>query len=225
MVEQIRLMTTNLLNGRADVSYLESVLDRHEPDVVVTQELGFDAADLLAARYPNHYLNPSEEFKGRGIATRLDAEFGDIVMPARWGTSATLEVHGALWHLAGVHLLNPIDFPWWRSLRGRASQMNAVAGWARDLPGGPAILAGDFNATTSWPAYRRLVDGGWVDLVAEHGKTSGKSDKPTWAWRPGWPRVLRIDHVFGKGVRAGNTAVVPIVGSDHAAVMVDLTVS
>lgn len=215
-------MTTNLLHGRAELSSLDAALDRHDPDVVVTQELGFDAADLLSARYPNHHLNPSTEFRGRGIATRLDAEFGDIAMPARWGTSAQLRLDGVEWNLAGVHLLNPIDFPWWRSVQGRTSQLDAVEEWTRGIDGGPALLAGDFNATSLWPAYRRVVAGGWVDLVAQHAGSSGESTSSTWAWRPGWPRLLRIDHVFGRSVRATDATVVPIAGSDHAAVVVGL---
>jgi len=212
-------MTTNLLHGGAEVGSLRDALDVHEPDVVVTQELGFDCADLLAGRFSHGYLHPSKEFKGRGIATRFDAEFGDIPMYGRWGTSARFDAGGLAWQLAGVHLLNPIEFPWWRSVRARTSQLDAVDGWAEDVAVGPALLAGDFNATSRWPAYRRLVENGWTDLVAEQERGEASA---TWAWRPGWPRMLRIDHVFGRGVRANRVTVVPIAGSDHAAVVVDL---
>jgi len=34
--------------------------------------------------------------------------------------------------------------------------------------------------------------------------------------------MLRIDHVFGRGVSVASTSVAPISGSDHAAVVVDL---
>jgi endonuclease/exonuclease/phosphatase (EEP) superfamily protein YafD len=219
MTTGIRLMTTNLLHGGAEVDSLREALDVHEPDVVVTQELGFDCADLLADRFPYSYLHPSEEFKGRGIATRLGAEFGDIPMHGRWGTLARLDAGGVTWQLAGIHLLNPIEFPWWRSVGGRTSQLDAVDGWTQGVGGGPAVLAGDFNATPRWPAYRRLVESGWTDLVAELEKDDALA---TWAWRPGWPRMLRIDHVFGRGISAKEVVVVPIAGSDHAAVVVDL---
>jgi endonuclease/exonuclease/phosphatase (EEP) superfamily protein YafD len=85
----------------------------------------------------------------------------------------------------------------------------------------PVVVAGDFNATPIWPVYRKVVSR-LEDLVAQHAERTGSGAEPTWGWRPGWPRMLRIDHVFGRGVKADEVRVVPIVGSDHAAVVVDL---
>jgi endonuclease/exonuclease/phosphatase (EEP) superfamily protein YafD len=77
------------------------------------------------------------------------------------------------------------------------------------------------NASPSWPVYRRLAER-WDDLVAGAAAEAGVKSDPTWAWRPGWPRLLRIDHVFGTGARVVRTQVEPVRGSDHAAVVVDL---
>ena len=216
-------MTSNLLHGGADVDDFRRVLGEIEPDVVVTQELGHEYIDVLADRFPNHYLHPADDFKGRGIATHLDVEFGDIPMPVRNGTSALLDVGGEPWNLAGIHLLNPIDFPWWTSVRHRREQLEAIDEWG---PGAsqPVVIAGDFNASPRWPAYRFMARR-WTDLVADQAATSGVAPERTWAWRPGWPRMLRIDHVFGSGVVAAGSGVVPIKGSDHAAVWVDLAAS
>ncbi len=220
MGESIRLMTTNLLHGGADVGAFVEVLDRLNPDVVVTQELGFEYVEVLTERYDNRSLHPSDDFTGRGIATRLEAVFGDIPMPARFGTSATLDVGGKLWDLAGIHLLNPIDFPWWTSVKTRREQLEAIDRWSQTTRG-PSIVAGDFNASPRWPAYRHMAER-WHDLAAGHGSVSGVRPERTWGWRPGWPRLLRIDHVFGRGLIAIDVSVVPINGSDHHAVVVDL---
>lgn len=184
-------MTSNLLHGGADAARYNELLERMAPDVVVTQELGYDCAEVLTDRYVNHYLHPADDFVGRGIATNLDAVFGDIVMPVRLGTSAALQVDGQVWNLAGIHLVNPIDFPWWTSVRHRTEQLDGIARWAGSLDEGPVLIAGDFNASPRWPAYKQMTEK-WLDLVAEH------SDQPerTWGWRPGWRRLLRIDHVF-----------------------------
>lgn len=188
--------------------------------MVVTQELGYEYVEILTGRYDSHHLNPTDDFTGRGIATHLDAVFGDIPMPARLGTSAALDVAGTVWHLAGIHLINPINFPWWTSVRGRTDQLEAIDRWSEELSG-PKIVAGDFNASPRWPAYRHMA-ARWHDVVADHVSGSGDRPERTWSWRPGWPRMLRIDHVFGSGVTATNVCVVPIVGSDHDAVVVDL---
>lgn len=217
-VMSFRLMTTNLLHERVDTGDLEAVLDRYDPDVIVTQELGPEPAELLVSRYPHHQLHPSLDFSGRGIATRFDATFGSIDMPGREGTSAIFETNGHLVHLAGIHLLNPVNFPWWVAVRSRDRQLEGLFRWV-DESEEPLVVAGDFNASPLWPAYRRMAER-LTDVVLARDPEA----KPTWAWRPGWPRLLRIDHVFGSGVSATEVWVQPVRGTDHAAVIVDLEV-
>lgn len=222
MAASFRLMTANLLHERSDPADFARVLARHDPDVVVTQELGPDQADILASAYRNHQLRPARGFIGRGIATRLDAEFGDIDMPGRDGTSAFLDVHGIGVHMAGIHLLNPIDFPWWVSVRTRTAQLDGLFGWIEERAG-PLLVVGDFNASPRWPAYKRTA-GELSDLVADWAPQHDTKPERTWGWRPGWPRMLRIDHVFGRQARARHVTVDEVKGTDHNPVIVDLEV-
>jgi len=222
MAAAFRLMTCNLLHERCDPSDFARVLTEHDPDVVVTQELGPEPARILTGVYPHHQLRPRRDFLGRGIATRFDAVFGDIDMPGRDGTSALLDVDGIEVRLAGIHLLNPIDFPWWASVRTRRRQLDGLLAWL-EAGSGPTLVAGDCNASPSWPAYKHLADR-LTDLVVERSADDGTRAEPTWAWRPGWPRLLRLDHVFGSGIRATRVVVLPIAGSDHHAVIVDLQI-
>ena len=217
----VRLMTSNLLHDSVDVAAFADTLERWDPDVVVTQELGIDCAEALAARYENHYLHPADDFRGRGIATRLQATFADIPMVERWGTTAQIHVDGRVWDLAGVHLVNPIDFPWWRSVPNRGRQLDALERWADTVTSGRVVVAGDFNATKAWPAYRRVAQR-FGDLIEDNAIRESRRPEPTWGWRPGWPRMLRIDHIFGDGVAATDVEVVALSGSDHWAVVADL---
>lgn len=225
MHSDVRLMTANLLHDRCDVAHFAQVVEEFRPDVVVAQELGPRCADVLTATFRSHRLHPTHGFLGRGIATKFDAEFADIDMPGRSSTSATIHLAGTSLRLAGIHLLNPINYPWWTTARTRGGQLESLFSWLEE--GGevvPVIVAGDFNASPIWPAYRRTA-GRLDDLVAEWAKRTGNRPERTWGWRPGWPRMLRIDHVFGRGVRAEQVTVVPIRGTDHAAVVADLTIS
>lgn len=225
MGASLRLMTANLLHDRCDIADFARVVEELKPDVVVTQELGPMCADVLTTEYARHRLHPTHGFRGRGIATRLDAEFGDIEMPGRSGTWASIDLGGTSLRLAGVHLLNPIKYPWWTMARVRRAQVDAVLRWLDEDPaGGPALVAGDFNASPSWPAYRQ-ISSRLEDLVAEWADRSGSVAERTWGWRPGWPRMLRIDHIFGRGVRAEEVRVVSIVGTDHSAVVADLSIT
>lgn len=213
-------MTANLLHQHCDAADFVRVLEEHDPDVVVTQELGPVTADILASAFPHHRLRPALDFTGRGIATRFSAEFGDIDMPGRDGTSAILDLGGIALRLAGVHLLNPIHFPWWVSARERGRQLSGLFEWM-SRSSGPLLVAGDFNASPRWPAYRQVADR-LTDLVADWAGTAGRDAERTWAWRPGWPRLLRIDHVFGDGLVATSVKVDTIGGTDHNPVIVDL---
>jgi endonuclease/exonuclease/phosphatase family metal-dependent hydrolase len=214
-------MTANLLVDRVDRLHLSDVLDSVDPDLFVTQELGHMAADLIASRFSHHDLRPNLDSKGRGIASRFPARTGEIPLPWRPGLWAQVEQGPRRWQVANIHIRNPIVFPWWRSGRIRRGQIDALFDWFDRQPHEPFVLAGDMNASPAWPLYRRLA-GRWDDLMARSAEHPDLTPAPTWAWRPGWPRMLRIDHVFGKGARAVTTRVIPLRGSDHAAIVVDL---
>lgn len=222
MTSRFRLMTANLLHDRGDPHALEGLLAEVKPDLLVTQELSTGCASVIADYFPHHHLTPAPGFAGRGIASCLPASFGDIRMPVRSGTWAMVAVEGRLLRLVGMHLANPIHFPWWTSLRARSRQLEALFEWVDSGDDDvPLVVAGDMNASPRWPAYRRMADR-WDDLVLHGAIDNDVHPERTWAWRPGWPRLLRIDHVFGLGVGVGGAQVVPIGGSDHHAVIVDV---
>jgi endonuclease/exonuclease/phosphatase family metal-dependent hydrolase len=217
-----RLMTVNLLNGRADPGRFASVLDRTEPDLVVIQEMGPDIVDVVERRYRYHDLDPRLDHQGRGVASRFPAVFGSAPLPWRWVAWARAEIDSVPVVVASTHMRNAVAFPWWTSVRLRGEQLAALFEWADATVGdGPFILAGDMNASPAWPVYRRLAER-WEDLVLSQARAAGTPPASTWAWRPGWPRMLRIDHVFGRGARAVAAHIEPVRGSDHAAVVVDL---
>lgn len=221
MSRSLRLMTANLLHDRGDAGSFRSLVQTVAPDVLVTQELSPACAEVVSDLFDHHHLRPAHGFAGRGIATRLPAHFGDIEMPARPGTWAVIAVEKRLLRIVGMHLVNPIQFPWWRSHRSRSRQLEALFEWVSAGDGDfPLLVAGDMNASPRWPAYRRMADR-WSDLALELARDEGAVPERTWAWRPGWPRLLRIDHVFGSGVVPASVSVLPITGSDHHAVVLD----
>jgi endonuclease/exonuclease/phosphatase (EEP) superfamily protein YafD len=73
-----------------------------------------------------------------------------------------------------------------------------------------------------WPAYRRLrrhYDDGIGEVEADQGRRPAR----TWAPLRIGPRLLRIDHVLVSGVRVVSAEALPLAGSDHLAVVVDLS--
>lgn len=218
-----RVMTGNVLENQADPRQLEELIDRLDPDLVFLQEMGAAPARVLSERFEYHHLIPGTECRGRGVASKHPGEFGSLDLPWRHGVYARLSISGSTFTGAGVHMPNPIVFPWNRSIRQRQDQVHSLLSWADEQRSDGLIIAGDMNASPAWPLYRQLAER-FDDLPQQAANRAGTRPEPTWGWRPGWPRMLRIDHVFGRGIAAARTGVHRIRGSDHHAVVVDLTV-
>lgn len=88
----------------------------------------------------------------------------------------------------------------------------------------PRLLVGDFNATPYWPWYWRMHSQ-FTDVAVAVADKTGDSPRPTWGVRPGTRRLLRIDHGFMRGLEAEAFEVVDVVGSDHSAIVMDLSFS
>jgi hypothetical protein len=84
------------------------------------------------------------------------------------------------------------------------------------------LLVGDFNATPYWPWYRRMASQ-FTDAAVTVADKAGTSPKPTWGPWPGAPKLLRIDHGFLRGLEVQEFEVFEIEGSDHSALVMDIT--
>lgn len=216
-MNSFRLMSANLFTRFVDVDDFAAVLDRAAPDVLVTMEMVPEAAAVIEARFPNHVLNPDPGFNGWGIATRLTAELDPERQPWRGGRGR-IHVADRWVNLAAVHITDPLVGNWVTHARKRRAEVDALFEWADGLPSHePLLAAGDMNASPAWKVYRRM-SGRWDDLVRQ-----ASEGRPARTWGPG-VRWLRIDHVFGTGVRPLSASVERVRGSDHSAVVIDLEV-
>lgn len=220
----LRILTANLFNGRADPVEFGRLLDDLEPDVLAVQELAPNVAAEIARRFPFRDLDPRLDHLGLGIGSRVPATFGVVPMMNRPARFAEVGAAAERLNLVNLHLLNPLQWPWRASVRGRTEQISSVEEFLTARGREPRLVVGDMNASPSWPAYRRLA-GSFEDLAAAAALRNGSPACRTWAYRDGLPRLLRIDHVFGRGVEPVRTEVRRVVGSDHAALMVDLEVA
>jgi len=111
----------------------------------------------------------------------------------------------------------------------RSSATNVSTGQGSPTRPGPAegdrparLLVGDFNATTYWPWYRRMASQ-FTDAAVTVAEQAGTAPKPTWGPWPGAPKLLRIDHGFLRGLEVREFEVFEVVGSDHSALVMDVT--
>jgi len=219
----LRVLTANLLVGRAVAEAVVELACHMHADVLFVQELTDDAAarleraglgDLLPyrvtqpmphrtrasiyARYPLRGQPPAAPPSAARCTARLDLPSGQFV------------------ELACIHAAPPRP-PWSPGATARwRSQLSALP-----APGdGPRILAGDFNATLDHAQFRRLLRRGYVDAASQ----AGNGLSPTWGPQPGRrPALFTIDHVLiDPSCAALTTSAHWLTGSDHRALYAEL---
>ncbi len=223
----LRVLSCNLLGGRAHPDALRDLLARYEVDVVCVQELDERLAATLAAALPEGRLVPCPRRRGLGVVGRRPLSVQTLELGGRDGLVAKLSpadwpaLRGPL-ELVNVHILAPHTWPYFPRRDRRPRQMNRLLAYLDAHPTPARAVVGDFNATPWWPAYRAIA-ARYSDAVAA---LPGRAPR-TWPnlSRLGWPGLLRIDHCFVSGVRAARATRIPIRGSDHYAICVDLVAS
>jgi endonuclease/exonuclease/phosphatase (EEP) superfamily protein YafD len=219
---RLRVLTANLMHGRASEEAIISLVQRSAADVLFVQEIS-DAAvgrfkqagltDLL----PHQIIDIGDEaISGGGIYARFPLRNGLTLAPASVAQpTARLELpSGHRADLVCVHPPPPRP-PWSRRHIARWRQALAFLPPPADPGVEPSrVLAGDFNATADHASFRRLLRLGHVDAAIE----VGKGLVPTWSpW--GSPGLLTIDHILVDprcAVLAASAH--PVPGTDHLAV-------
>lgn len=222
--ERVVVMSSNLLMGRADTAQVVRAAVDADVDLLVLQEVtgralaGLDSAgldELLPHRigFPVTGERPFADTVGTMVFAR--EPLGE---PRPLGTvlqSWEVEVDGVV--LLAVHPSAPTDPDGW--VRDHALLREAARESDADL------VVGDLNATLDHAPLRRLVDDGYRDAVEE--SNSG--------WQPTWPAnglfvglpgpLVQIDHVLtGPGLRAASARTLPVDGTDHRALLVEVLV-
>jgi endonuclease/exonuclease/phosphatase family metal-dependent hydrolase len=191
-------------------------------DVVAVQELMPAQAEALAAVLPFGRLDPATNYRGLGIARRTPGVVTRLPLEYRDAYRTEVELGSARVEIVNVHVAAPHAGLPWRALPARRAQLRGLEAHLAASPERCRVLVGDLNATPLWPVYRRLTrrlqDGAW-EAVRGNGARPGR----TWGPWPGAPRLLRIDHVLVCGVAVSAVRVVDLPGSDHSALVADLT--
>ncbi|MEJ3744235.1 endonuclease/exonuclease/phosphatase family protein [Actinomycetes bacterium KLBMP 9797] len=220
----LRVLTANLLAGRADVPTLMKIVRERAVDVLAVQEFTPDAAAELdrhglAELMPHRQLNPVVGTEGSGLYARYPLTDTGIRRNPGGFTQAYATVQVPETGPVIVESVHP----------AAPYSMKMLTAWRTDLanqpkatPDGPIrILAGDFNATLDHAPLRDLLDSGYRDAA----DAAGTGLIGTWGPYDG-DRIppVTIDHVLVDrriGVRGVWVHTVP--GTDHRAVAAELT--
>ncbi|WP_308250600.1 endonuclease/exonuclease/phosphatase family protein [Nonomuraea rhizosphaerae] len=217
-----KVLTINMLFGRADPQAIMDLVRRFDPDVLNTQELtpagveGLNAAGLPGVM-PYQVLEAEWSAGGSGLWSKHPLKpVYDVIPPLAHNTPA------AMISLPGGRPIEFVDVHTYPPL-GRQ-----VTNWEAALDAFPAssddtvqILAGDFNATLDHAPMRRLLSRGYKDAADQ----VGAGLIPTWPANKRVPPIITIDHVLVPervGVKEVSVHTVP--GTDHRAVFAELSV-
>ena len=246
-----RLMTYNVhgcvgVDGRLDVGRVAAVIADSRPDIVALQELDVgrarsgrvDQAHEIASRlgmsfHFNAAFGVHEEQYGDALLTPLPhrlVKTGALPTLAR----TRLERRGAVW--IAVQLAEGVEMQVLNTHLGlvpleQRAQVRALLGgqWI----GGPhwrapAVMLGDFNATSRYVAYRMLASR-LRDI--QRAPRAGSRVRPR-AVRtfPSRLPMLRIDHIFmsaGLTVRSVTAPATPLsrLASDHLPLVADIALT
>jgi endonuclease/exonuclease/phosphatase family metal-dependent hydrolase len=220
----LRVLTVNLLAGRAAGGQLVELVRSTSADVLFAQELTEDAASRLKQAGLGDLL-PHEEtdiigysYRGSGIYARYPLRPG-LTIGSTFASQPTARLDlpwGRSVQLVCVHPHPPVP-PWHGPAAPRWRGELAALPPPGDLP---VILAGDYNATLDHAQFRGLLRLGHVDAASQ----VGNGLVPTWGPGPnGRLALLPFDHVLIDprcAVLATSTHQLPC--SDHRALYAEL---
>jgi endonuclease/exonuclease/phosphatase (EEP) superfamily protein YafD len=223
---RLRLVTANLLNGRAHPAGFAAMIRELQADVVAVQELSPEQAAAIERVLPFGKLEPARDCSGMGIALLEPGNVWRLPLAARGAFVAELTPGGAAVgssiELINIHIIAPHLWPIWRTLRHRREQLEGLERYLDALPHRPRLIVGDYNSTPIWGVYRRLATR-LRDAAIEVGRRDGRRPGRTWGPWPGAPRMLRIDHALVSQIAVHDCRVLPLRGSDHSVLLVDLS--
>ncbi len=227
---RLRVLTMNLLYGRADADAVMRVIDRERPDVVVFQEWTAAAEAALLTRmraiYPHELLSARDDAFGQASFSNTPMlESRAFVLPSFKQPQHTFVVEhgGKAVRLVNVHVLPPVSMEYFREQRLETA---ALAEYARGriAAGERLVLAGDFNAIWASAHGRAVREAGLKDAQYEAGTGVGGTWPADSAGLRIWPRVT-LDHVLSSDrVKPNRCRVLESIGSDHAPVVAEFVV-
>lgn len=208
------LLQLNLRYDNPDHAAVLSLIARRRPDIITLNEVSqawAEALERIREAYPHRIICPFPNGRwGSAILSRRPFAEGIEPMCLDRGAMAVAAIDLGGRHLdaAALHLSWPWPFEQAWQLRNLSPRLAELHG--------PALLAGDLNATPWSATVGKVMEAGGLHRVGPAGMTWLHRRLPRWLL----PLGLAIDHVFAKGeVQVLSVETLEDVGSDHLPVL------
>ncbi|ANY06478.1 endonuclease/exonuclease/phosphatase family protein [Pseudonocardia sp. HH130630-07] len=217
----LKVLALNVYEGEADVDSLAALIRAEDPDIVSVPEAGGRYAGEL-----EELISPLGYSVESSVSHRTaDVRGNTVAWSDRLGEVRTRVDENTRFHAieATGGGLGDLRFVAFHSV---APVPSSVGQWREDLgqvqqwcsAGGPAVVAGDFNATLDHSVFRNAMAG-----CSDAGETTGNGLAGTWpTFAPEWMGP-QIDHVLSnQGIAAESFDVHLVPGTDHRAIVTTL---
>jgi vancomycin resistance protein VanJ len=222
---ELRVVTFNVGNGRASPAELCAALEALHADLVLLQELNHAQAAALEARgdalAPHRELRPAGR-RGKGVLSRYPLADIRHVVAEDGATRLHGVVHTPRGDIAFVNLHARATVALLGPLTNFDEQVREIA---RSAPRErPVIVAGDFNVSARSEILAPLERAGFENAFTRHGVGLGLGFPVFGRYRGlPLPPLVRIDHVFTRGLEVRSAQLGANVGSDHRALIASVT--
>lgn len=221
----LTVMTSNLRLGHADTDVVTRIATDEDADVVVLEEVTPEVIPGLAR------LRATHPYVAGGAAP---GAFGTVVL-SRYPLSQVrqLPVSKGAWQMRVA-----APTPFWLVAVHTSQPLSAYDAWVHDHDAlssavarldGPAVLAGDLNATLDHRPMRRLLGAGLAD-AARNANAGWQATWPVSEWdghlQPFGLGMMALDHVlFTHDYSAISTSTHEVPRSDHRTLVARLALS
>lgn len=219
----LRVMVSNVLSENRSYDAFFELVQREQPDVLVTLEVRDEWARELSDLdqiLPYSVIEPRED--NFGIAIYSKQPLDDVAL-VNWAETlegvpsitAQIDWQGQWIELVATHPLPPISQVFFE---GRNDHLRSLSRYVRDL-NRPTIVLGDLNTTMWSPFYQSLVRKAKLKNTRE-----GFGVQPTWPSKFPLPLLqIPIDHVLvSQDFTVLDSRSRRVLGSDHAAMLADV---
>ena len=223
----LRVMTANILYGRADADSLVATANA-SADVLAVQELTPESVERLSTAgldktFPYRALDARPGPDGVGVWSRFPITASERIDDYRLAmVSARIKVEGVQVDPAVLvaHLLPPWPNPIDEFRSDMLRMQKTMSDLAESVGAGCAIVAGDFNSTPDMREFRHLLRNGFHDASLQAGAGFNR----TYPADGRVPPIIAIDHVLTFQCTATSAETTKLPGSDHRGLVTRLAI-
>lgn len=221
--ETLKIMQVNVLFINKNPALLKSLIEKEQPDIVVSSETPPVFAEMfeaLKSDYPWQDLHPQKGnprglgvISKRKLANAQRTHFDHKGVPSQ---VFTIDLGGQDVTFVSIHPFTPIE-----NIERRDNEFRLIAARYKKEPVKNLVILGDFNATPYCAAYKQLISA--LDLT---------NARDGFGVYPSWPTFLPtpflripIDHVLvSRSIAVHNFGTATPIGSDHLPTLTEISV-